>query len=82
LTTLGTSDIRSGVVSAQVVAAIAAIELPIGQWTDVIHQMLQNLQTENTNLKQCTLQAIGFVCESIVCDREKLSLPSHPCAYS
>ncbi|KAG0031278.1 karyopherin beta [Podila clonocystis] len=65
LTTLGTSDIRSGVVSAQVVAAIAAIELPIGQWTDVIHQMLQNLQTENTNLKQCTLQAIGFVCESI-----------------
>jgi importin subunit beta-1 len=68
LTTLGTPDIRAGVVTAQVVAAIAAIELPLGQWEDVIRIMLQNLQTtENTNLKQCTLQAIGFVCETIVC---------------
>ncbi|KAF9404839.1 karyopherin beta [Podila epigama] len=75
LATLGTSDIRSGVVSAQVVAAIAAIELPIGLWTDVIQQMLQNLQTENTNLKQCTLQAIGFVCESI--DRDILTLQAN-----
>ncbi|KAK3828449.1 MAG: armadillo-type protein [Benniella sp.] len=66
LTTLGTPDIRAGVVTAQVVAAIAAIELPLGQWEDVIRIMLQNLQTtENTNLKQCTLQAIGFVCETI-----------------
>ncbi|KAG0330648.1 karyopherin beta, partial [Podila humilis] len=65
LRTLGTSDIRSGVVSAQVVAAIAAIELPLGQWNDVISTMLGSLATENTNLKQCTLQAIGFVCESI-----------------
>ncbi|KAF9987608.1 karyopherin beta [Modicella reniformis] len=66
LTTLGTPDIRAGVVTAQVVAAIAAIELPLGQWEDVIRIMLQNLQTtDNTNLKQCTLQAIGFVCETI-----------------
>ncbi|KAF9580070.1 karyopherin beta [Lunasporangiospora selenospora] len=65
LTTLGTPDLRAGIVSAQVVAAIAAIELPLGQWEDMIRQMLQNLQTNNTNLKQCTLQAIGFVCESI-----------------
>ncbi|KAG0004545.1 karyopherin beta [Entomortierella chlamydospora] len=66
LTTLGTPDLRAGVVTAQVVAAIAAIELPMGQWEDVIRLMLQNLQTtENTNLKQCTLQAIGFVCETI-----------------
>ncbi|KAF9196716.1 karyopherin beta [Haplosporangium sp. Z 11] len=72
LTTLGTTDIRAGVVTAQVVAAVAAIELPLGQWEDVIRLMLQNLQTtDNTNLKQCTLQAIGFVCETI--DREILT---------
>ncbi|KAF9209269.1 karyopherin beta [Haplosporangium sp. Z 27] len=66
LTTLGTPDLRAGVVTAQVVAAIAAIELPLGQWENVIRLMLQSLQTtENTNLKQCTLQAIGFVCETI-----------------
>ena len=67
LTTLGTAELRAGVVTAQVVAAIAAIELPLGQWEDVIRLMLHSLQTtDNTNLKQCTLQAIGFVCESIV----------------
>ncbi|KAF9115410.1 karyopherin beta [Mortierella sp. AM989] len=66
LTTLGTPELRAGIVTAQVVAAIAAIELPLGQWEDVIRLMLQNLQTtDNTNLKQCTLQAIGFVCETI-----------------
>ncbi|KAF9983708.1 karyopherin beta [Mortierella antarctica] len=72
LTTLGTAELRAGVVTAQVVAAIAAIELPLGQWEDVIRLMLHSLQTtENTNLKQCTLQAIGFVCESI--DRDVLT---------
>ncbi|KAG0197142.1 karyopherin beta [Mortierella sp. GBA30] len=72
LTTLGTAELRAGIVTAQVVAAIAAIELPQGQWEDVIRLMLHSLQTtENTNLKQCTLQAIGFVCESI--DRDVLT---------
>jgi len=67
LTTLGTADLRAGLVAAQVVAAIAAIELPIGEWEDVIRQMLQTLQTsDNNNLKQCTFKAIGYVCEAIV----------------
>ncbi|KAG0057156.1 karyopherin beta [Gryganskiella cystojenkinii] len=65
LTTLGTNDLRAGLTAAQVVAAIAAIELPIGEWEDVIRQMLQTLQTsDNNNLKQCTFKAIGFVCEA------------------
>ncbi|KAF9904396.1 karyopherin beta [Linnemannia zychae] len=72
LTTLGTQDIRAGIVTAQVVAAIAAIELPMGQWEGVIRDMIQNLSsTDNTNLRQCTLQAIGYVCESI--DRDILT---------
>ncbi|KAF9971460.1 karyopherin beta [Actinomortierella ambigua] len=66
LTTLGSTDNRAGTVSAQAVAAIAAIELPLGQWDNVIRLMIQNVQApDNTNLRMCTLQAIGFVCESI-----------------
>ncbi|KAF9325333.1 karyopherin beta [Linnemannia elongata] len=72
LTTLGTQDVRAGIVTAQVVAAIAAIELPLGQWEGVIRDMIQNLSsTDNTNLRQCTLQSIGYICETI--DRDILT---------
>ncbi|OBZ82225.1 Importin subunit beta-1 [Choanephora cucurbitarum] len=53
-----------GNISGQVVAAIAEIELPIGQWPDLIHVMLDNIRTEDATLKQSTLQAIGYVCEA------------------
>ncbi|CAG8486946.1 7548_t:CDS:10 [Ambispora gerdemannii] len=65
-TTLSSPDTRTSSTAAQVVAAIAAIELPQGQWPDLIKNMLDNVQnTDNTQLKQATLTAIGFVCESI-----------------
>ncbi|CAO3686062.1 unnamed protein product [Rhizopus stolonifer] len=54
-----------GNIVAQVVASVAAIELPLGRWQNLISLMLTNLQTDNTILKQSTLQAIGYVCESI-----------------
>lgn len=53
-----------GNISGQVVAAIAEIELPLGQWPDLIRIMLENISTDNATLKQSTLQAIGYVCEA------------------
>ncbi|CAG8614080.1 2754_t:CDS:10, partial [Ambispora leptoticha] len=65
--TLSSADSRASSTAAQVVAAIAAIELPQGQWPDLIKNMLESIQnTDNSQLKQATLTAIGFVCESIV----------------
>jgi importin subunit beta-1 len=67
LTTLGDKENQPRLQAGQIVAAIAAIELPNGQWMDLIPQLLQFVhQQENTGLRQGALQAIGLVCERIV----------------
>lgn len=49
-------------------AAIAAVELPQGQWPELIEILLGFVNNQpNTNLKVATLQTIGFICETIVC---------------
>lgn len=77
LMALGSSTQRAGTFAAQVVAAIAAVELPLNQWPEVIEILLGfvNNQTQNVNLKIATLQAIGFICEGI--KPEILSLRSN-----
>ncbi|CAO3590196.1 unnamed protein product [Absidia cylindrospora] len=66
LLTLGSPQKAAGHSASQVVAAIAEIELPHGQWQNLIHLLLENVtNTDNANLKQATLKTIGFVCESV-----------------
>ncbi|KAL0952370.1 hypothetical protein HGRIS_006648 [Hohenbuehelia grisea] len=76
LTTLASPSLRAGTFSAQVVSAIAAVELPQGQWPNLIERLLAFVNhPSDTNLKIATLQAIGFICESI--KPEILSLRSN-----
>lgn len=64
---LTTPDPKSGVAAAQVIAAIAEIELPLNQWNILIQTLLNNVtQSQNSTHKQASLQAIGFICETIV----------------
>ncbi|EEB92421.1 hypothetical protein MPER_09071 [Moniliophthora perniciosa FA553] len=66
LMTLGSANQKAGTFSSQVVAAIASVELPNGDWQDLIEILLGFVNNqENTNLKIATLQAIGFICEQI-----------------
>ncbi|GAA95894.1 uncharacterized protein L969DRAFT_95388 [Mixia osmundae IAM 14324] len=66
LQTLASEDPVARNVAGQVVAAVAAIELPIGQWNDLIETMLQYVgHADNPGLRQATLQAIGYTCETI-----------------
>ncbi|KAL1688004.1 armadillo-type protein [Schizophyllum commune] len=66
LLTLASPQQKAGAFAAQVVSAIAAVELPQGQWADLIEVLLGFVNNQaNTNLKIATLQAIGFICESI-----------------
>ncbi len=52
--------------AAQVVAAIAVIELPAGMWPELVAGLVNNVtQTGNDCLKQASLEALGFVCEEI-----------------
>lgn len=66
--TLGSPQQKAGNYSSQVVAAIAAVELPHNQWADLIEMLLNFVNNQsNTNLRIATLQTIGFICEVIVC---------------
>lgn len=81
LATLASSDKGARNVAGQVVAAIAAIELPLGQWENLIPQLLELVgRSDNSGLRQATLQAIGYICESIV--RPFLSLFRRRCCLA
>ncbi|OCF37529.1 importin subunit beta-1 [Kwoniella heveanensis BCC8398] len=66
LSTLGSPQRRAGTVAATCVSAIAAIELPVGKWQELIPQLLEFVgNQDNQGLRVSTLQAVGFICEVI-----------------
>ncbi|WRT64981.1 uncharacterized protein IL334_001922 [Kwoniella shivajii] len=66
LSTLGSSQHRAGAVAATCVSAIAAIELPVNKWSELIPSLLEFVgNQENVGLRVSTLQAVGFICEVI-----------------
>ena len=50
--------------AAQLIAAIAAIELPRHEWPDLMQTLVQNVADGSPSVKQSSLTAIGFICES------------------
>ncbi|KAG9310985.1 armadillo-type protein [Chiua virens] len=66
LVTLASPIPKAGSFAAQVVAAIATVELPHDQWPDLIELLLGFVNNStDSNLKIATLQTIGYICESI-----------------
>lgn len=53
--------------AAQIIAKIALIELPRGQWGDLINALLQNMTNPQAtpSLKKATLETFGYICEEI-----------------
>ncbi|KAH7285160.1 hypothetical protein KP509_33G016000 [Ceratopteris richardii] len=55
--------------AAQVIAKVAAIELPLREWPDLVGSLLSNMGTPQAQkppgLKQATLETLGYVCEEI-----------------
>jgi len=67
LMTLGSPIQKAGNFASQVVAAIAAVELPVNQWGELIEILLSFVNSQaTTNVRVATLQTIGFICEVIV----------------
>lgn len=77
LVSLGSPTSRVGLYAAQVVSAIAAVELPVDQWPDLIQILLGFVNSaDNVGLKIATLSTIGYICESIVSSFESpVNLP-------
>lgn len=65
LQTLGDATQDARHTAAQVLAKIAIIELPRNQWADLIELLLKNMLIQDNNLKQSTLETLGYICEEI-----------------
>lgn len=62
---MNSSDERVAGASAQLIAAVADIDLPRFEWPDLMSVLVGNTQTENaTHVKRASLLAIGYICES------------------
>lgn len=60
------SDQSSARSAAQLVAAIADIELPLNQWPELIPLIIENTKPENeVHVKKASLLAIGYICETL-----------------
>lgn len=64
LQTLGT-EASAPSSAAQCVAYIGCIELPHGEWPDLLPTLLRNITVPGStdSLKESSLEAIGYVCE-------------------
>ncbi|CAE6515837.1 unnamed protein product [Rhizoctonia solani] len=66
MATLASPQPRAGTFAAQVVSAIAAIEVPNEQWPDLITQLLAFASdASNVGLRMNALTAIGQICEVV-----------------
>lgn len=64
LKALASNSAQAGQASAQVIASIAAIELPRNQWPELMPTLVRNVGEGADHLKQASLTTIGFICES------------------
>ncbi|KAM7262789.1 hypothetical protein ACFE04_000472 [Oxalis oulophora] len=67
LRTLASSVTEARHTSAQVIAKLAAIEIPRKQWPELIVSLLNNVTQPDypPAVKQATLETLGYVCEEI-----------------
>ncbi|THF99142.1 hypothetical protein TEA_022851 [Camellia sinensis var. sinensis] len=67
LNTLGSSAPEARHTSSQVIAKIAAIEIPRKEWPELIGSLLVNMSQQDrpASLKQATLETLGYTCEEI-----------------
>lgn len=56
-------DVRKQI--ANLVATIASIDIPRKQWTDLINILCSNATHVDLDIKQASLQTLGFVCEEL-----------------
>ncbi|XP_029049266.1 importin subunit beta-1 isoform X1 [Osmia bicornis bicornis] len=66
---LGTENNRPSS-AAQCVAYVAVTELPVGEWTNIIQLLVNNVVNANSTeiMKEATLEAIGYICQDIESD--------------
>ncbi|EDO15979.1 hypothetical protein Kpol_499p7 [Vanderwaltozyma polyspora DSM 70294] len=65
INSLFTNESRVSSAIAQLIAAIADIELPVGEWPDLLKIMVENTNPNKPeNVKRAFLLTLGYICES------------------
>ncbi|KAI0162193.1 armadillo-type protein [Xylariaceae sp. FL1272] len=64
LQTLSSTNAQAGAAAAQVIASVAALELPRDQWPELMGTLVQNVSGGAPHQKQSSLTCIGYICDS------------------
>jgi importin subunit beta-1 len=54
--------------AADAISAVCSIELPKGEWPDIIFNLVANSKHENLEIRMSAIMTLGFICEQL---REK-----------
>jgi importin subunit beta-1 len=67
LNTLGSPESLVRTQVAQIVTAIASIEIPRKEWDELIPSLCMNAQSDSVDIgiKHASMTAIGFICEDL-----------------
>eukprot|EP00771_Trimastix_marina_P000155 gnl/Trimastix_PCT/1163.p1 GENE.gnl/Trimastix_PCT/1163~~gnl/Trimastix_PCT/1163.p1 ORF type:complete len:870 (-),score=316.21 gnl/Trimastix_PCT/1163:3902-6289(-) len=76
LRTLASSFKEARHTAAQAVARIGVIEIPYQQWNELVNELLNNMKVGDDNIKQATLDCLGYLCEDM--PGQHLSAISNP----
>lgn len=57
------SQVRNQI--ASLIAAIAQIEIPRGEWSELIANLCTNSSHENPKIRLTSLTTIGYICEEL-----------------
>lgn len=71
LQTLASNSTKIRTQTASLIATIASIEIPRGEWTELVANLCTNSTHDSMDVRLASLQTIGFICEEI--DPEDLS---------
>ena len=68
---LGSDDRMAMKCSATCIAAIGVLEIPKGQWSDLIVNMAHNSGADQLTTRLASIMTLGFLCEDL--DPEDIS---------
>ena len=51
--------------AATCLAAVGVVEVPRGEWNDLIPNLVTNAQAEDFNIRMASLMTLGYLCEDI-----------------
>lgn len=54
--------------AAMCVSSIATLEIPWGEWDDIIDTLSTNIDHTEYNVRHASLETLGFICEEMKLD--------------